>query len=347
MGAVIRATLEELDLGELLKALAANRKSAVVSFQGRLYGRVHLLSGRILYARTEPGPHLGEYLVRLGHLSLEEVQALVERQGRENPGTPLGALALELGLIGEEELREALEAQVLEALATLLGEKEGEILAEPLVEGSQVALPHTLDTDATLMEAARRLDEWRRGQVGPDEVFHLVEDPTRHPLTPEAWTVLEHLDGVRRARSVALLSGLPEEEVYHLLFELKSRGLIRPSTFLLEDPLVLVLAESGVVRRLLLYLLEAHRFRVLLARDVEMALRLLKERPKGIVLQGEKALEMARRLRAHPEGKLASLYLVSDTPPGLLFRPLRVLHLPKPLRAQEVLKALSPLRRGT
>ncbi|WP_038049549.1 DUF4388 domain-containing protein [Thermus caliditerrae] len=344
---MIRATLEELDLGELLKALAANRKSAVVSFQGRLYGRVHLLSGRILYARTEPGPHLGEYLVRLGHLSLEEVQALVERQGRENPGTPLGALALELGLIGEEELREALEAQVLEALATLLGEKEGEILAEPLVEGSQVALPHTLDTDATLMEAARRLDEWRRGQVGPDEVFHLVEDPTRHPLAPEAWTVLELLDGVRRARSVALLSGLPEEEVYHLLFELKSRGLIRPSTLLLEDPLVLVLAESGVVRRLLLYLLEAHRFRVLLARDLEMALRLLKERPKGIVLQGEKALEMARRLRAHPEGKLASLYLVSDTPPGLLFRPLRVLHLPKPLRAQEVLKALSPLRRGT
>ncbi|GAB5601925.1 DUF4388 domain-containing protein [Thermus sp. FJN-A] len=344
---MIRATLEEMDLGELLKALAANRKSAVVSFQGRIYGRVHLLQGRILYARTEPGPHLGEYLVRLGHLSLEEVQELVERQGRENPGTPLGALALELGLIGEEELKEALEAQVLEALATLLGEKEGEVLAEPLVEGSQVALPHTLDTDAALMEAARRLDEWRRGQVDPDAVFHLVEDPTRHPLTPEAWTVLELLDGVRRARSIALLSGLPEEAVYHLLYELKGRGLVRPSTLLLEDPLVLLLVESSVVRRLLLYLLEAHRFRVLLARDLESALRLLKERPKGIVLQGEKALEMARRLRAHPEGKLASLYLVSDTPPGLLFRPLRVLHLPKPLRAQEVLRALAPLRRGT
>ncbi|MEN2983369.1 MAG: DUF4388 domain-containing protein [Thermus sp.] len=343
---MIRATLEELDLGELLKALEANRRSAVVSFQGRIYGRVHLLSGRIVYARTEPGPHLGEYLVRLGHLTLEEVQELVERQGRENPGTPLGALALELGLIAEEELKEALEAQVLEALATLLGEKEGEILAEPLEEGSQVALPHTLDTGAALMEAARRLDEWRRGQVGPDEVLHLVEDPTRHPLTPEAWTVLELLDGVRRARSVALLSGLPEEEVYHLLHELKSRGLVRPSTLLLEDPLVMVLAESGVVRRLLLYLLEAHRFRVQLPRDLEMALRLLQERPKAIILQGEKALEAARRIRAHPEGKLASLYLVSDTPPGLLFRPLRVLHLPKPLRAQEVLRALSPLRRG-
>lgn len=343
---MIRATLEELDLGELLKALEAGRRSAVVTFRGRIYGRIHLLGGRIVYARTEPGPHLGEYLVRLGHLSLEEVQELVERQGRENPGTPLGALALELGLIGEEELKEALEAQVLEALATLLGEKEGEVLAEPLVEGSQVALPHTLDTGAALMEAARRLDEWRRGQVDPDEVFQLVEDPTRHPLTPEAWAVLELLDGVRRARSVALLSGLPEEEVYHLLFELKGRGLIRPSTLLAEDPLVLVLAESSVVRRLLLYLLEAHRFRVLLARDPESALRLLQERPKGIVLQGEKALEMARRIRAHPEGRLASLYLVSETPPGLLFRPLRVLHLPKPLRAQEVLRALASLRRG-
>ncbi len=343
---MIRASLVELDLGELLKALAGSRKSAVVSFRGRIYGRVHLLGGRILYARTEPGPHLGEYLVRLGHLSLEEVQTLVERQDRENPGTPLGALALELGLIGEEELLEALKAQVLEALATLLGEKEGEVLAEPLEEGSQVALPQTLDTDWALMEAARRLDEWRRGQVDPDEVLHLVEDPTRHPLSPEAWTVLELLDGVRRARSVALLSGLPEEEVYHLLHELKSRGLVRPSTLLAEDPLILVLAESGVVRRLLLYLLEAHRFRVLLPRDLEGLLRLLKERPKGIVLQGEKALEAARRVRGHPEGRLASLYLVSETPPGLLFRPLRVLHLPKPLRVQEVLKALFPLRKG-
>lgn len=341
---MIRASLEELDLGELLKALEANRKSAVVTFQGRIYGRVHLLSGRILYARTEPGPHLGEYLVRLGHLSLEEVQELVERQGRENPGTPLGALALELGLIGDEELREALWAQVLEALATLLGEKEGEILAEPFSEGSQVALPETLDTGAALMEAARRLDEWRRGQVDPDAVFQLVGDPTRHPLTPEAWAVLEQLDGVRRARSVALLSGLPEEEVYHLLYELLARGLIRPSALAPEDPLVLVLAESGVVRRLLLYLLEAHRYRVQLAKDLEMALRLLKERPKGVILQGEKALEAARRIRALPEGRLASLYLVSETPPGLLFRPLRVLHLPKPLRAQEVLKALAPLR---
>lgn len=341
---MIRASLEELDLGELLKALEANRKSAVVTFQGRIYGRVHLLSGRILYARTEPGPHLGEYLVRLGHLSLEEVQELVERQGRENPGTLLGALALELGLIGEEELREALWAQVLEALATLLGEKEGEILAEPFSEGSQVALPETLDTGAALMEAARRLDEWRRGQVDPDAVFQLVGDPTRHPLTPEAWVVLEQLDGVRRARSVALLSGLPEEEVYHLLYELLARGLIRPSALAPEDPLVLVLAESGVVRRLLLYLLEAHRYRVQLAKDLEMALCLLKERPKGVILQGEKALEAARRIRALPEGRLASLYLVSETPPGLLFRPLRVLHLPKPLRAQEVLKALAPLR---
>ncbi|RTG93675.1 DUF4388 domain-containing protein [Thermus scotoductus] len=343
---MVRATLEELDLAELLKVLADHQKSAVVTFRGRLYGRVHLLKGRILYARTEPGPHLGEYLVRLGHLSLEEVQELVERQGRENPGTPLGALALELGLIGEEELREALEAQVLEALATLLGEKEGEILAEPLEEGSQVALPETLETKATLLEAARRLDEWRQGQVDPDEVFHLVEDPTRHPLTPEAWTVLELLDGVRRARSVALLSGLPEEQVYHILSELKSRGLIRPSTLLADDPLVLVLAESGVVRRLLLYLLEAHRYRVQLPLDLKMALRLLKERPKAIILQGERTLEMARKLRAHPEGKLASLYVVSETPPGLLFRPLRVLHLPKPLKAQEVLKALAPLRRS-
>jgi hypothetical protein len=138
---MIRASLAELDLGELLKALSVGRKSAVVSFQGRIYGRVHLYGGRILYACTEPGPHLGEYLVRLGHLTLEEVQTLVERQGRENPGTPLGALALELGLIGKEELLEALKAQVLEALATLLGEKEGRFWPSPWTRGARWPFP--------------------------------------------------------------------------------------------------------------------------------------------------------------------------------------------------------------
>lgn len=341
---MIRASTEELDLGALLKALETARKDAVVSFQGRVYGRVHLLGGRIVYARTEPGPHLGEYLVRLGHLGLEEVQTLVERQAQENPGTPLGALALEFGYIGAEELKEALFLQVVEALATLLGEKKGEILAEPLEAGSQVALPETLETGAVLLEAARRLDEWRRGQVDPDEVLELSGDPTRYPLTPEAWSVLEEVDGARRAKSIALLVGLPEEEVYHLLFELKARGVLRPAQATPEDPLVLILAESALIRRLLLYLLEAHGYRVLLARDLEGALRLLKARPRGILLQGERTLEMVRGLRATPEGRLASIYLVSETPPGLLYRPYRVLHLPKPLRAQEVLRILAPLK---
>ncbi|KIX84687.1 DUF4388 domain-containing protein [Thermus filiformis] len=341
---MIRASLEELDLAELLKALERNGKSAVVTFQGRIYGRVHLLLGRLLYARTEPGPHLGEYLVRLGHLSLEEVQALVEGQ-KENPGTPLGALALERGLIGREELREALLAQVLEALATLLGEKEGEILAEPLEEGgSQVALPETLDLSEALLEAARRLDEWRRGRVGEDEVLRLVEDPTRHPLSPEAWTVLELLDGVRRARSVALLSGLPEEEVYHLLFELKSRGLVADSPLRPEDPLVLLWAESGLVRRLLLYVLEGHRYRVLLAKDAGSAQRLLKERPRAALLQGERLSEMVRLLRTSPEGRFLPLFAVSEAPLPFLLRAQRVERIPRPFTAQEVLRALAPIR---
>ncbi|MER3557874.1 MAG: hypothetical protein C4302_08800, partial [Thermus sp.] len=72
--------------------------------------------------------------------------------------------------------------------------------------------------------------------------------------SPEAWALLELLDGVRRAKSVALLSGLPEEEVYHLLFELKSRGLLAESPLRPEDPLVLLWAESSLVRRLLLYI---------------------------------------------------------------------------------------------
>ena len=97
---MIRARLGEIDLGDLLRTLEGGRKSALISLScPQLSGQIHLREGKIAYAQTHPGPHLGEYLVRLDYLTLEQVQALVELQRQENPGTPLGLLALQQQLI--------------------------------------------------------------------------------------------------------------------------------------------------------------------------------------------------------------------------------------------------------
>lgn len=348
---MIRAQIGEIELGDLLHSLESNKRNAIISITApNTRGRIHLRDGRMAYVQTTPGPHLGEYLVRFDYLTLEQVQTLVRSQQQENPGTPLGYLALKQGFITEEELGDVLHAQILEALATLLGLREGELVLEPIpVNASQVLLPGAADTSTMIIESVRRLDEWMRGRVEPEAVLQLVGDPTRHPLSPDAWSVLERVDGLKRARSIALECDLPEEQVYHVLYELTSRGLLSEAEIRPQDPLILVLSDSMLVRRLLLVTLERARYRVLLPQDLSSAKRMLENlKPQGILLEGEAFADKARQLRALPNGRFPPLWVLSDTPPrGLWVRTQRIGHIAKPFSEGTVLDALSVVKRVT
>lgn len=346
---MIRARLGEIELGDLLRTLEGGRKSAVINITcPKLKGRIHIREGKIAYIQTQPGPHLGEYLVRFDYLTLEQVQALVRHQQQENPGTPLGLLALQQSLVTNDELNEVLHAQILEGLATLLAQQEGELVAEPPpVEASQVLLPGLSDASTMLMEALRRLDEWMRGKVEPETVLQLAGDPTRHALSPDAWTVLEAIDGVKRARSVALACDLPEEQVYHLLYELKSRGILAEAEVRPQDPLLLVLADSDLIRRLLLISLERQRYRVMLPPDLEAARRILEHnRVQGVLLEGTDLVVKVRQLRALPNGRYLPIWLITEQPPrGFWVKNARVAHIPKPFGEEELLAALAVIKR--
>lgn len=347
---MIRVSYSELDLGDLLRTLEAGCKSAILSVTCKeLLGRIHLREGKLAYVHTSPGPHLGEYLVRFEYLTLEQVQDLVAMQSRENPGTPLGYLALQKQYITEDELQDVLHSQILEALATLLKQSEGEIVAEPLpVDASQVVLPGVAETSTMLIEALRRIDEWTRGNVSPEAVLQLVGDPTRHALSADAWSVLERVDGLKRARSIALECDLPEDQVYHLLFELISRGLLTESEIRPHDPLILVLAESMLVRRLLLISLERARYRVLLPHDIDSTKRMLSHhRPQGVVLEVDDLSPIAKQLRSTPEGRYIPIWGISEQPlNGFFVRGLRVGHIPKPFTEESLLEELSVIKRA-
>ncbi|MDX2004227.1 MAG: DUF4388 domain-containing protein [Meiothermus sp.] len=346
---MIRAALGTIELGDLLRTLEGGRKSATVTVEcEKVMGRIHIREGKLAYVHTDPGPHLGEYFIRFDYLTLEQVQELVALQQSQNAGTPLGYLALKRGLINQDELQDVLHAQILDALATILKQTTGELLAEPLpVEVSQIVLPGMAETSTMLMEALRRLDEWNRGGVDPDVVLRLDGDPTRHPLAGDAWSVLAKVDGVKRARSIALECEMPEEHVYHLLYELVSRGLLRESEIRPQDPCLLVIAESELNRRLLLVALERARYQVLLPQDLPSARRLiLQHRPKGAILEGEDHNNVARYLRNITEAKYIPIWAVSERPPrNSWLRNDRILHIPKPFSEEDLLEAVSVIKR--
>ena len=312
---MIQGRLREVPLSDIFALIGGGRKAGVltVTLDDR-EARVHFEDGRVLYARVEDGANLGEYLVRLELLAPEEVQALIARQIQENPHTPLGMMAVRSGIISDEDLRAALEAQVLDAITEMLvwsdNQRSRFVFKERGPEASQVPTPVTLDAQSLLMEASRRLDEWRRGQVRPHMVLEAAPGvrvtatdtqglPAGGRLNVGQWELIHMVDGLRTAASIAAELDIPEGETYRRLYLLLEEGLLREATVRPEDPWVLVVSESQTIRRLTTLTLTRERYRVMIAPDLERARELLAvNRPNTILLDWPDPLEAARSLRA-------------------------------------------------
>jgi tetratricopeptide (TPR) repeat protein len=151
----------------------------------------------------------------------------------------LGDILVSLGAISRRELDRQLKAQIEEAVFELLRWSEGYFRFE---EGAPchaaVEAPVRFPTEALLMEAARRIDEWSR--IG-SKVSHLRLVPRLPPpeaqgsepldLVPFEWEVLAAVDGLRDLRSLAEMLGRSEFEVARTVYALTNAGIV-----VLDDP---------------------------------------------------------------------------------------------------------------
>jgi CheY-like chemotaxis protein len=322
---VIQGRLREVPLEDILTLISGGRKSGVLTVTlDEREARVHFEEGRVLYARIEDGANLGEYLVRLELMTPEEVQALIARQSKENPHTPLGMMAVRQGIITEDDLKRALEAQVLDATTEILIwsdiPRSRFHFKERGTDASQVPTPHHLEATSLLLEATRRLDEWRRGQVKPHDVLevatNLQADPRAAQLTLGQWELLYLVDGQRSAASIAAEIHIPEGETYHQLFVLQEQGLLRLAEVRPEDPWVLIVTESQTTRRLVTLTLTRERYRVMLADTLDKARDLLQERrPNTVLLDwAEDPIETVKSLRGKTKNLTPFIALVKTEP---------------------------------
>lgn len=345
---MIQGRLREVPLTDIFGLVAGGRKAGVltVTLDDR-EARVHFEDGKVLYARVEDGANLGEYLVRLELLAPEEVQKLIARQQQENPHTPLGMMAVKSGMVRDDELRNALEAQVLDAITEVMTWSENPRsrfeFKERGPENSQVPTPHAMEAQGLLFEAARRLDEWRRGQVRPHAVLEVAANPTDAKLTVGQWELLHLVDGMRSAASIAAELDLPEGETYRQLHLLQEQGLLREASVRAEDPWVLIVSESQTTRRLSTLTLTRERYRVMIAETLERAKELLAQRnPNTILLDWADPVSAARDLRA-VKGRAHTpiVALVRDEPRlGWRDRLGRVRFLAKPVSDADLLGAI-------
>jgi hypothetical protein len=163
---------------------------------------------------------IGSRLVRLGKITPSSSSAAGTCRTPAIPGG-LGDILVDLGAIGRRQLERQLKGQVEDTVFELLSWTEGYFRFEEGAPGhSAVESPVRFPTEALLMEAARRLDEWSR--IG-STVAHLglvprlptSEDAGSAPLdlVPFEWEVLAAVDGERDLHALAHALGRSEFEV--------------------------------------------------------------------------------------------------------------------------------------
>ncbi len=299
---MIEGSLRNLPLSDVFQMIATGLKTGVLTVNDEdKRARIYFEMGRIQYAHLTPGVHLGEILVRMELLTSYEVQDILRRQLEENPGTPLGLTATAMGYVTQEELKRALESQITEVLTDLMLWRRGNFhFAEKSPMASQVPTEHTFDGMSLLMEVIRRIDEWKVGQVAPEDIFERYGDPTDIVMPEGGWEVLGHVNGRRSAASVSAELDLSEKHVYHLLFELQETGIIRPTGFTIDEPLILVVCYSSALQRLIRLSLQRAGLRPVLAETFREGFALLqKEHPQAIIVDalGGEEWEFVREVR--------------------------------------------------
>jgi hypothetical protein len=308
---VIRGSLRDVPLADVVQVVSAGRKDGILRVErGDRKAQLWFDRGRLRAASLDGGTHLGEVLVRLDLLDVDEVQRLLAEQATNRGQPALGAAAVAHGLIDRTDLKRALERHIVEVLGVLVGWRDGRF---EFSEGD----PAPGDPDGPRFEPMWILMEAEgvragAGTIDPDLVLVRIGDPTRLELPPEAWEVLGLVDGRRSAEAVATETDIPEGRTFGVLADLVAAGVLAPVTDAVVPPLVLVLSEDATERRLLRLTLLRHGVRPHLLADLAAAEAAFADlRPSAIIVDADlNPTAWLRGMRRRGEGSHVPVLLL-------------------------------------
>jgi tetratricopeptide (TPR) repeat protein len=228
----VAGSLATMQLGDLLQWCGANLKTGTLRLKrGPIEKQLFFKDGRLFSSvSTSPRETLGQFLIRSGHITEEELfKALIE-QDRSNQ--PLGRILVASELLGEEVLEDILRIKTEESIYDCFLWKDGDFSFEEGRLPQQIPVSLPLDLTGVILEGARRTDEWERIHV----VFptRLTTFDVEHEAVEAAKEITEEdrrvLELVARGKNLAEISlELHAVEFYAAsrLLELHERKLVR------------------------------------------------------------------------------------------------------------------------
>ena len=227
---MIRGTLREFSLAEVIRLISQTRRTGVLEITGPTgSGRVQFRDGAICGAEStlsrEP---LGRKLVRSGVLSESQLWNALSRQDKSP--RRLGEALVSAGLAAPEEVDSALREQVEDSIVDVLRLEPTEFSwnAEAPHEGVVVLPAETLLS--ALSDRMHELETIKSHIPSEDASVSLAPIPPfgadEIRLTLDDWRVLVFLSARRTVRDLLHYSGSGETQMLRSLEHLVSAGLI-------------------------------------------------------------------------------------------------------------------------
>ncbi|HEY7700224.1 MAG TPA: DUF4388 domain-containing protein [Vicinamibacteria bacterium] len=158
----LSGSLATMQLGDLLQWCGSNLKTGTLRLKrGPIEKQLFFKEGRLFSSvSTSPRETLGQFLIRSGHITEEELfKALIE-QDRTNQ--PLGRILVASELITEKVLEDILRIKTEESIYDCFLWKDGDFSFDDGKLPDQIPISLPLDLTGVILEGARRTDEWER-----------------------------------------------------------------------------------------------------------------------------------------------------------------------------------------
>lgn len=232
----LEGNLGAFKLNDILQFLTMGKLTGVLSLhqQGQ-DAELMIREGKLVGAQNSSRQmKIGQHLIYNASISRKELEDALASQATIAPDKMLGEYLVERELVTIEQLNAVLELQIKEELWELFTWTEGTFKFEhgqtPQIERYRVSLR----IDVLIKEGLERLAAWQaivRNLNDPYQVFQVHEDfnPQKtEALKPNCWRVLSLINGRHTVKALTYLSGLGRFESLSALDELIGLEIIEP-----------------------------------------------------------------------------------------------------------------------
>ena len=200
----LKGNLSALPLPELLIQLRRTSSTGILSLESEGTRKaIYFHSGQVVFATSNsPSDRLGETLLRLGKISVEEYESSLRQISH---GRRQGRVLIEMGAMAPHDLWEGVEAQVREIVFSLFEWPAGEFTFESTSLPQKEKVTVSFDPLALVLEGLRRIhpDGALKGRYpDPGLILEGIRDVDQGALEPYERHILSVVDG---RRSVAVI----------------------------------------------------------------------------------------------------------------------------------------------